>query len=76
VSTCGDSGSSTADELRDNSEDFIMYPFEDGNGLDTMYDWNLWTVPQTYLDGKARPYDMGRGIGGGSIINVSRGPRS
>lgn len=46
-----------------------MYPIEDGNGLGTSYDWNLWTVPQKHLDGLSRPYDMGRGIGGGSLIN-------
>ena len=62
--------SSHADKLEsDNYEDFILYPFEDGDGLGTSYDWNLWTTPQTYLDGAARPYDMGRGIGGGSLIN-------
>lgn len=46
-----------------------MYPIEDGDGLGTSYDWNLWTAPQTYLDGAERPYDMGRGVGGGSLIN-------
>ncbi|KAH9220253.1 hypothetical protein DL95DRAFT_358025 [Leptodontidium sp. 2 PMI_412] len=53
----------------DNYEDIILFPIEDGYGLGTKYDWNLWTVPQTYLDGAARPYDMGRGVGGGSLIN-------
>ena len=53
----------------DNYEDLILFPIEDGYGLGTKYDWNLWTVPQTYLDGAARPYDMGRGVGGGSLIN-------
>ncbi len=37
--------------------------------MGTKYDWNLWTAPQTYLDGSSRPYDMGRGVGGGSLIN-------
>lgn len=46
-----------------------MYPIDDGYGPNTQYDWNLWTTSQTYLDGKERPYDMGRGIGGGSLIN-------
>ena len=46
-----------------------MDPFEDGDGLGTIYDWNLRTVPQIHLDGDSRPYDMGRGVGGGSIIN-------
>ncbi|KUJ06959.1 uncharacterized protein LY89DRAFT_790056 [Mollisia scopiformis] len=53
----------------DDYEDFIMFPIEDGYGLGTEYDWNLWTAPQTFLDGASRPYDMGRGIGGGSLIN-------
>ncbi|PVH82137.1 GMC oxidoreductase [Cadophora sp. DSE1049] len=53
----------------DNYEDLILFPIEDGYGLGTKYDWNLWTVPQTYLDGAARPYDMGRGVGGGSLLN-------
>ncbi|CZR63230.1 related to alcohol oxidase [Phialocephala subalpina] len=53
----------------DANEDFIMFPIEDGYGLGTKYDWNLWTAPQTFLDGAARPYDMGRGVGGGSLIN-------
>ncbi|KAE9371208.1 GMC oxidoreductase [Stipitochalara longipes BDJ] len=46
----------------DNYEDFIIYPIKDGYGLGTSYDWNLWTAPQIFLDGAARPYDMGRGI--------------
>jgi hypothetical protein len=49
----------------DQDEDFITYPFEDGDGLDTLYDWNLWTAPQTFLDEDPRPYDLGRGIYGG-----------
>ncbi|KAK2627695.1 hypothetical protein QTJ16_002341 [Diplocarpon rosae] len=53
----------------DNYENLILDPIEDGNGLGTKYDWNIWTVPQTYLDGAARPYDIGRGVGGGSLIN-------
>ncbi|CZS89081.1 related to alcohol oxidase [Rhynchosporium agropyri] len=53
----------------DNYEDLILFPIEEGYGLGTKYDWNLWTVPQTSLDGAARPYNMGRGVGGGSLIN-------
>jgi len=56
-------------DFSDNYEDIIMYPIDDGDGLNTNYDWNLWTAPQIYLDGASRPYDMGRGIGGGSLIN-------
>jgi len=54
---------------RDNKEDFIMFPIDTGDGLWTEYDWNLFTTPQEYLDGEPRPWDMGRGIGGGSLIN-------
>jgi choline dehydrogenase-like flavoprotein len=46
-----------------------LYPFDDGGGLDTNYDWNLWTAPQTFLDGASRPFDLGKGVGGGSLIN-------
>ncbi|TEY80881.1 hypothetical protein BOTCAL_0036g00090 [Botryotinia calthae] len=53
----------------DNDEDFIKYPFEDGEGLGSNYDWNLWTAPQTSLDGSSRPMDLGKGVGGGSLIN-------
>ncbi|KAF4626283.1 hypothetical protein G7Y89_g11875 [Cudoniella acicularis] len=53
----------------DNYENIILYPIDDGDGLGTKYDWNLWTAPQIHLDGQPRPYDMGRGVGGGSLIN-------
>ncbi|QSZ30071.1 hypothetical protein DSL72_004591 [Monilinia vaccinii-corymbosi] len=53
----------------DINEGFIRYPFDDGEGLGSSYDWNLWTAPQTYLDGSSRPFDLGKGIGGGSLIN-------
>ncbi|TGO50535.1 hypothetical protein BCON_0181g00020 [Botryotinia convoluta] len=53
----------------DNDEDFIKYPFDDGEGLGSSYDWSLWTAPQTSLDGSSRPMDLGKGVGGGSLIN-------
>ncbi|PQE03811.1 GMC oxidoreductase protein [Rutstroemia sp. NJR-2017a BBW] len=53
----------------DKGEDFIRYPFDDGDGLDTSYDWNLWTAPQKFLDSASRPFDLGKGVGGGSLIN-------
>ncbi|CAG8979985.1 hypothetical protein HYALB_00005158 [Hymenoscyphus albidus] len=53
----------------DNYEETILNPIEDGHGLGTKYDWNLFTAPQKFLDGHPRPYDMGRGVGGGSLIN-------
>lgn len=56
-------------QCSDDYEQTILNPIDDGYGLGTKYDWNLWTAPQTFLDGVQRPYDMGRGIGGGSLIN-------
>ncbi|TVY39898.1 Dehydrogenase [Lachnellula subtilissima] len=53
----------------DNYEETILYPIDSGYGLGTKYDWNLWTAPQTSLNGRGRPYDTGRGVGGGSLIN-------
>ncbi|TGO87750.1 hypothetical protein BPOR_0206g00080 [Botrytis porri] len=53
----------------DNDEYFIKYPFENGEGLGSSYDWNLWTAPQTSLDGSSRPMDLGKGVGGSSLIN-------
>ncbi|EPE24373.1 FAD/NAD(P)-binding protein [Glarea lozoyensis ATCC 20868] len=57
----------------DDYEEIILNPNDDGDGLGTNYDWNLWTAPQTFLDGQSRPYDMGRGVGGGSLINGLEG---
>lgn len=33
------------------------------------YDWGISTVPQTQLDGHSRHIPMGKGVGGGSLIN-------
>lgn len=52
----------------DNYEDSIIYPFKKGGKLPSTYDWNLFTAPQVHLDGNPRPYDLGKGIGGGSLI--------
>lgn len=56
-------------QFSDNYEETILYPIDSDYGLGTKYDWNLWTAPQTSLDGRGRPYDTGRGVGGGSLIN-------
>lgn len=53
----------------DDYEELVLVPKSVGEGLGTKYDWNLWTVPQENLDGEPRPYDMGKAVGGGSIIN-------
>lgn len=46
-----------------------MIPEDVGDDLGGEYDWNLFTENQTYLNGQARPYDMGKVLGGGSILN-------
>ena len=33
------------------------------------YDWDLTTTGQEFLDGKARRYNLGRVVGGGSVVN-------
>ncbi|TVY86839.1 Dehydrogenase [Lachnellula willkommii] len=40
----------------DNYEETILYPIDTGYGLGTKYDWNLWTAPQTSLDGRTENY--------------------
>ena len=44
-----------------------MYVGSDVGGI---YDWDLVTVPQTQLDGNARPMPQGKVLGGGSILNA------
>ncbi|GME45675.1 putative gmc oxidoreductase protein [Neofusicoccum parvum] len=62
----------------DQDEEWMRVPFFVGNDpqppanalsghLD--YDWHLGTEPQTYLDGKTRHYPLGRGLGGGTLVN-------
>lgn len=40
-----------------------------GDDIGGIYDWNLSTVPQTYLDGSPRSIPQGRVLGGGTILN-------
>jgi len=47
----------------------VEFPIDIGQDIGTLYDWNISTVPQTQLDGAARPVPMGRVVGGGSILN-------
>ncbi|KAI9894890.1 MAG: hypothetical protein M1814_000110 [Vezdaea aestivalis] len=54
----------------DNYEEFIQVPQFVGTDIGSKYDWNLGTVPQTYLDGATRPMPQGRVLGGGSILNA------
>ncbi|KAK8169803.1 choline dehydrogenase, partial [Phyllosticta citrichinensis] len=62
----------------DQNEEWIRVPYFMGNDpsppaealsghLD--YDWNFGTEEQTSLDGATRHYPLGRGIGGGTLIN-------
>ena len=37
--------------------------------LGTRYDWNWTTVPQKFLDNRPRPYNAGRAVGGGTLLN-------
>jgi choline dehydrogenase len=54
----------------DDYEQFILVPEFVGTDVGTVYDWNLTTTPQVYLDGLSRPYPQGHVVGGGSILNA------
>jgi choline dehydrogenase-like flavoprotein len=54
----------------DEDEAWVRIPFFTGQGVGSTYDWNLMTVPQTSLDGRARSIPQGRALGGGTIINA------
>lgn len=53
----------------DNYEDLITVPYYIGLQPDGFHDWEIYTVPQTQLDGASRHIPMGRGVGGGTLIN-------
>ena len=59
-----------ADSCRDHYEAFIQDPIYVGADVGGLYDWDLVTVPQTQLDGAARPMPQGKVLGGGSILNA------
>ena len=40
-----------------------------GYDIGSKYDWNLSTVPQTYLDGASRSIPQGHALGGGTVLN-------
>lgn len=54
----------------DMEEPWIRIPFFAGQGIGSIYDWNLVSAPQTYLNGATRAIPQGRALGGGSIINA------
>lgn len=53
----------------DEGEQSIQVPFFVGDDIGGIYDWNLTTAPQTYLDGRSRPISQGRVLGGSTILN-------
>jgi choline dehydrogenase-like flavoprotein len=55
--------------LADNNEPAVEIPAFIGNDIGGIYDWNLTTVPQIYLDGAQRSIPQGRALGGGTILN-------
>lgn len=53
----------------DAGEATVEVPGLIGNDIGRIYDWNLSTVAQTYLDGRPRSLPQGHGLGGGTLIN-------
>nr|XP_036580508.1 gmc oxidoreductase [Colletotrichum truncatum]KAF6788420.1 gmc oxidoreductase [Colletotrichum truncatum] len=53
---------------RDQGEDFITTPGMVGSGVGTKYDWNRTSTVGSVL-GRNMSLPMGRGVGGGSLIN-------
>ncbi|KAK5165242.1 uncharacterized protein LTR77_009340 [Saxophila tyrrhenica] len=53
----------------DRGEPAVEIPAFIGNDIGGIYDWNLSTVPQIYLDGVSRSIPQGRALGGGTILN-------
>lgn len=54
---------------RDNYEDLIEYPVFIGEQPPGFFLWDLNTVPQSQLDNSSRSIPMGKGVGGGSLVN-------
>lgn len=50
-------------------DEFNLVPAKVGLNIFTPLNWQHSTVPQTYLDGATRYYPLGKGLGGGTIIN-------
>ncbi|EXJ84859.1 hypothetical protein A1O3_05534 [Capronia epimyces CBS 606.96] len=53
----------------DHYEDLIEIPVYIGQQPPGFYEWSIGTVPQSQLDNTSRPLPMGKGVGGGSLIN-------
>jgi len=56
-------------DYSDHYEDDILVPYYIGLQPEGFYEWGIYTVPQTQLDGESRHIPMGKGVGGGSLIN-------
>jgi choline dehydrogenase len=54
----------------DESE-LVMDPTRWPMTLGTEFDWGFVAEPSAHLNGRAIPYSMGKGLGGGSTVNVS-----
>jgi len=53
----------------DHGEPSVELPGMIGDEMGGIYDWNMSTVSQTYLNGLPRTLPQGRGLGGGTLIN-------
>ena len=58
-----------ADLDRDKNEDLIRYPYYIGLQPPCFYEWCIDSVPQPQLDNETRHMTLGKGVGGGSLIN-------
>ena len=58
-----------SDRNRENYEDLILFPNHVDQDYGGTYGWSLVMVPQSQLDGLARPMAQGKVLGGGSISN-------
>lgn len=54
---------------RDHGENMINIPAFIGEQPPDFYVYNLLTLPQTQLDNRTHVLPMGRGVGGGSLVN-------
>ncbi|ASL46376.1 Oxygen-dependent choline dehydrogenase [Burkholderia sp. AD24] len=55
----------------DDEADLISNPNSWPMTLGSEFDWGFVAEPNPHLNGRAIPYSMGKGLGGGSSINVS-----
>lgn len=53
----------------DQGELMVEVPGMIGADIGSVYDWNLSTVAQTYLDSNPRSIPQGHALGGGTLLN-------